>query len=63
MPKHLNLICFLIVCGLWNLPKAVQAQALVPYTIQIDTGKLENQGLSWAQEAAQLAQFQQIDMA
>ncbi len=63
VPKHLRLISLLVVCSLWNMPKAVHAQALIPHTLQLDTAKLEKQGLSLAQEAAQLAQFQQIDLA
>lgn len=38
-------------------------QALVPHTMQLDSAQLEKQGLSLAQEAAQLAQFQQYEMA
>lgn len=63
VPKHLHLISLLVACGLWNMPSSVHAQALIPHTVQIDTDKLEKQGLSLAQEAAQLAQFQQIDLA
>ncbi|MFM2062770.1 MAG: hypothetical protein RLZZ507_2440 [Cyanobacteriota bacterium] len=63
VPKHLRLISLLVVCGLWNMPSSVHAQALIPYTVQIDAAKLEQQGLSLAQQAAQLAQFQQIDSA
>jgi tetratricopeptide (TPR) repeat protein len=38
-------------------------QALVPHTLQLDPARLEQQGLSLAQEAAQLAQFQQTELA
>lgn len=63
VPKHVRLISFLMVCSLWSMPKAANAQALIPHTLQLDGTKLERQGLSLAQEAAQLAQFQQVDLA
>lgn len=63
VPKNVGLISFLVVCSLWSMPKAVQAQALIPHTLQLDAAKLEKQGLSLAQEAAQLGQFQQYDLA
>jgi tetratricopeptide (TPR) repeat protein len=49
-----------------NLGSVVQpasSQALVPHTIQLDPVKMERQGLGLAQEAAQLAQFQQYELA
>ncbi len=63
VPKRISLISLLVVCSLWSMPKAAHAQALVPHTLQLDTAKLEQQGLGLAQEAAQLAQFQQYEMA
>ena len=63
MPKYLGLISVLVVCGLWSLPDPVQAQALLPYTIQLDRANLEKQGLRLAQEAAQLARFEQFELA
>lgn len=63
VPKRIGLISLVVVCSLWSMPKAADAQALVPHTLQLDTAKLERQGLSLAQEAAQLAQFQQYEMA
>ncbi|MER3590021.1 MAG: cytochrome c biogenesis factor, partial [Mastigocladus sp. ERB_26_1] len=63
MPKRIGLISLIVVCSLWSLPKAAHAQALIPHTLQLDAAKLEQQGLSLAQEAAQLAQFQQYEMA
>ena len=63
VPKNVGLISFLVVCSLWSMPKAAQAQALIPHTLQLDAGKLEKQGLSLAQEAAQLGQFQQFELA
>ena len=63
VPKHIGLISLLVVCGLWSMPKAVHAQALIPHTLQLDAEKLERQGLRLAQEAAQLGQFQQFELA
>ncbi len=63
VPKYFRLISLLLVCGLWSVPKTAQAQALIPHTVQLDTDKLEKQGLSLAQEAAQLGQFQQYELA
>ena len=48
-------------CG-W-LARAVDAQALLPYTLPLDEERLTATGLTLAQEAAQLAQFQQYDEA
>ena len=45
------------------MAKPALAQALIPHTLQLDQQKLERQGLSLAQEAAQLAQFQQFELA
>jgi tetratricopeptide (TPR) repeat protein len=63
VPKNLSLISLLVVCGLWSMPPAVHAQALIPYTLQLDTENLEQQGLRLAQEAAGLGQFQQFELA
>ncbi|MEA5463433.1 tetratricopeptide repeat protein [Leptothoe sp. PORK10 BA2] len=43
--------------------RAVDAQALLPYTLPLDEERLTATGLNLAQEAAQLAQFQQYDEA
>lgn len=51
----------LLGCG-WTA-RAVNAQALLPYTLPLDEDRLTATGLSLAQEAAQLAQFQQYDEA
>jgi len=63
VPKRSSLISLLVVCSLWSMPRAAYAQALIPHTLQLDAAKLEQQGLSLAQEAAQLAQFQQFELA
>jgi tetratricopeptide (TPR) repeat protein len=41
----------------------VHAQALIPHTIKLNFGNVEEQALSLARDAAQLAQFQQYDLA
>ena len=61
--KHIQLISLLVACSLWSIPKTVHAQAFITHTVQIDHAQLEKQGLSLAQEAAQLAQFQQVEPA
>ncbi len=63
VPKRFSLISLLVVCSLSSMPRAAYAQALIPHTLQLDAAKLEQQGLSLAQEAAQLAQFQQFELA
>jgi tetratricopeptide (TPR) repeat protein len=44
-------------------PAAVNAQALLPRTLELDSAKLEQEGLAVAQDARYLLQFQQIDEA
>ncbi len=59
VPKRIALVSVMIGCSFCGgvIPSA-NAQALVPHTLQLDRNKLEQQGLSLAQEAAQIAQFQ-----
>lgn len=40
-----------------------RAQALLPHTLRLDPTRLEQQGISLVQDASQLAQFQQYDLA
>jgi tetratricopeptide (TPR) repeat protein len=63
VPKRSSVISLLLVAGLWTVAQPVQGQALVPYVLQLDNEQLEQQGLGLAQEAAQLAQFQQYELA
>jgi tetratricopeptide (TPR) repeat protein len=56
--------------GLISLPLSslnnfapANAQALIPHTIKLNIGNVEEQALSLARDAAQLAQFQQYDLA
>jgi tetratricopeptide (TPR) repeat protein len=61
--KRTSLISLLVIANVWSVAHPVNAQALVPYLPQLDGEQLEQQGLSLAQEAAQLAQFQQYGLA
>ena len=64
VPKRVGLISFLFLCSFLSVsPHRVNAQALVPHTVQLDAAKLEEQGLVLAQEAAQLVQFRQYEAA
>jgi tetratricopeptide (TPR) repeat protein len=63
VPKRVGLISFLFLVSSLSVAPKVNAQALVPHTVQLDGAKLEQQGLVLAREAAQLAQFQQFDLA
>ncbi len=63
VPKRVGLISFLFLCSFLSVSPKVNAQALLPHTVQLDAAKLEQQGLVLAQEAAQLAQFRQYDLA
>lgn len=62
--KRLTLVSWLTLVSLLGAPcAAVHAQALIPHTLQLDATRLEQQGLILAQEASQLAQFQQYGLA
>jgi tetratricopeptide (TPR) repeat protein len=61
--KRISLASLLIVSSVWGFAQPIYAQALIPHIMQPDQKKLEEQGLSLAQEAAQLAQFQQFSLA
>lgn len=63
MLNRKSLFSLLILLGCGGAAQPVLGQALVPHTIQLDPTKIERQGLSLAQEAAQLAQFQQYELA
>ncbi|MEO0349299.1 MAG: tetratricopeptide repeat protein [Cyanobacteria bacterium P01_A01_bin.15] len=57
------LVALLALLGCGWTARAVDAQALLPYTLPLDEERLTATGLTLAQEAAQLAQFQQYDEA
>lgn len=61
--KRISLASLLIVSSIWGIVQPVSAQALLPHIVQPDAKRMEEQGLSLAQEAAQLAQFQQLPLA
>lgn len=61
--RTLPIASLLMLLGLWAPAQPVAAQVLVPYTVELDFELLEEQGLVLAQEATQLAQFQQYDLA
>ena len=63
MPNRNYWLSLLVIIGSGGLSLPALGQALVPYTVQINSVELEKQGLSLAQEAAQLAQFQQYELA
>lgn len=58
-----NLLSSLILVSLWIATQPAQGQALLPHTLRLDSTKLEQQGIGLAQEASQLAQFQQYELA
>jgi tetratricopeptide (TPR) repeat protein len=53
----------LFIFGIWSAAVPAFGQALIPHALELNTSQLEQQGLSLAQEAAQLAQFQQYELA
>lgn len=63
MLKRIPLLSIFVFLGLLSVQVPVSAQALVPYTLQLDSKELEQQGLNLAQEAVQLVRFQQYDLA
>ncbi len=63
VPNRISLISLAIALFLGTMPKPVVAQALLPYTLQIDSAQLEQTALSLAEEAVQLARLQQYQLA
>jgi tetratricopeptide (TPR) repeat protein len=59
--KRITFSLLLLFGTLWSQPAL--AQALLPYTLPLDPARLQADGESLAQDAAQLAQFQQYDEA
>ncbi|PZO22964.1 MAG: cytochrome c biogenesis factor [Leptolyngbya foveolarum] len=56
-------VSLLLLIGAWSQAKPAAAQALLPYTLPLDQTRLQADGESLAQDAVQLAQFQQYDEA
>ncbi|MEB3360267.1 MAG: tetratricopeptide repeat protein [Synechococcales bacterium] len=63
MHRHISIVSLVVLAGLFSPVPPVQGQALVPHVLQLDPEQLEQRGLLLAQEAAQLAQFQQYELA
>ncbi len=63
MPKRISFLSALTILSVWATAHPAFGQALVPHMLQLDTKKLEQQGIGLVQEATQLAQFQQFDLA
>ncbi|MDB9528599.1 tetratricopeptide repeat protein [Oscillatoria sp. CS-180] len=63
MLTRISLFSALAAVGLGIMAPPVNAQALLPYVLPLDYERLEEQGLILAQDAAQLAQLQQYDLA
>lgn len=61
--KHFPLLALPLMLGAGFWARPAIAQALIPHVPQLDYARMEQQGLSLAQEAAQLAQFQQYELA
>lgn len=58
-----SLLSALAALGLWSIAPPAIGQALLPYVLPLDYEQLEEQGIALAQEAAQLAQIQQYELA
>lgn len=63
VPKSNLFVALLVIFGLWTIAPPAKGQALLPHTLQLDQEELEMQGVRLAQQAAQLAQFQQYELA
>ena len=64
MPRFSWLLSSLVCAGLITLTEfPVRSQALIPYTPEINSEKLQNQGLQLLQDAVQLIKFQQYELA
>lgn len=57
------LLSLLVSVGVWQVSVPVMGQMLLPYTPQLNTEELKEQGLQVAEEAAQLIRFQQHELA
>ena len=63
MPKRIAIISILAALGLCAAPLPSLGQALLPYTLQVDSQDLEEQGLKLAQDAVRLIRFGRIELA
>jgi tetratricopeptide (TPR) repeat protein len=63
MPNRKTWLSVVFLFSLLSMAKPASSQALIPHTLQLNSAQLEQQGLSLVQEAAQLAQFEQYELA
>lgn len=61
--KRISLLSLCLSLGVLGATPVARGQALLPYVPKLDTENLQKQGLALAEEAAQLARFQQYDSA
>lgn len=63
MPKLNWLFSLFAIAGFSTIALPVSGQALLPYTLQLDSEELEQQGVALIQDAVQLVRFEQYDLA
>ncbi|WP_084668850.1 tetratricopeptide repeat protein [Spirulina major] len=63
MPKRNWIFSILAITGLCQLSLPAQAQALLPYRLNLNSEDFEEQGLGILQDAVQLTRFEQYDLA
>lgn len=63
VPRRFPLLSLLLVLSLCSFAPRAAAQALIPHTLPLKAEELKQQGLLLAQEAAQLGQFRQYQLA
>jgi len=63
VPKLNWLVSFIACAGISSVSLPVRSQAVLPYIPKLDSKKLELQGLQLQQDAVQLIQFQQYELA
>lgn len=63
MRKRFSFLSLLVAASVWGAAQPASSQALLPHVLELDPVRMEQQGLFLAQEAVQLAQFQQFELA
>ncbi|MDJ1185145.1 tetratricopeptide repeat protein [Roseofilum casamattae] len=63
MPKPIYVLLCLSLWAGWSSVLPAWGQAIIPYTLELEQKALEEEGLTLARQAAQLAQFQQFQPA
>jgi len=51
------------IASVWGVALPTKAQALLPYTPQLESSMLEEQGIALVQDAIQLVRFEQYELA